>query len=65
MKNNDLSMVRAFLPILQNYYPEVVGRILLVEYPFIIWGLWKIIRPLMDVNTQNKVQFIKPEGLDL
>lgn len=56
-------MIRGFLPILQNYYPEVVGRIIIVEYPFIIWGLWKMIKPLLDVNTQNKVQFIGPEEL--
>jgi hypothetical protein len=63
LKNNDLAMVRAFLPILQGYYPEVVGRILLVEYPFVVYGLWKVIRPWLDPNTQNKVQFIKAEEL--
>lgn len=63
MKNNDLPILRAFLPVLQNYYPEVVGRIIVVEYPFIVWGIWKIIRPLLDVNTQNKVQFIGPDEL--
>ena len=64
MRNNDLQMLRGFLPILQNYYPEVVGRIILVEYPFIIWGLWKIVRPLLDQRTQDKISFITKEELD-
>lgn len=63
MKNNDLSMIRAFLPILQNYYPEVLGRVLLVEYPWFVSGIWKVVKPLLDANTQNKVQFMKPEEL--
>lgn len=63
MKNNDMQMIRAFLPILQNCYPEVVGRIIIVEYPFIIWGLWKIVKPLLDVRTQNKIQFISADEL--
>ena len=63
MRNNDLQMLRGFLPILQNCYPEMVGRIILVEYPFIIWGLWKIVKSLLDVRTQNKVQFIGPAEL--
>ncbi len=63
MKNSDIPIVRAFLPVLQDYYPEVVGRIILVEYPMFIWGLWKIVRPLLDQNTQNKVQFIGPDEL--
>mmetsp|Transcript_35989 Transcript_35989/g.78835 ORF Transcript_35989/g.78835 Transcript_35989/m.78835 type:complete len:326 (+) Transcript_35989:1-978(+) len=46
---------------LRDHYPERVGRVLLIDTPFIFRAFWTLIRPFIDPNTKNKISFISGE----
>lgn len=48
---------RQFMHILQNHYPERLGRCLITNVPFLIWGFFKLIAPFIDPVTREKMIF--------
>ncbi|CAI7638703.1 unnamed protein product [Penicillium viridicatum] len=56
-QNASLGQAKQTLGFLQNHYPERLGRALVVNVPFIIWGFFKLITPLVDPNTRQKLKF--------
>jgi len=57
VKNLDLKSLRFMIQMLQNHYPESVGKILVYNSPWFVWGAWKLIRPWLDPVTAAKVWF--------
>lgn len=51
------------LNILQNHYPERLGRALVTNVPFYIWGFFKLITPFIDPLTREKIKFNEDTGL--
>lgn len=45
---------------LQNYYPERLGLLLIVNAPAMFKGLWSIIKPWLEPRTQRKIHVISP-----
>ena len=42
--------------IAQNYYPERLGKALMINVPYIFLKVWKtMIYPFIDANTRDKV----------
>jgi len=40
----------------QNYYPERLGKALMINVPYIFMKVWKtMIYPFIDTNTRDKV----------
>lgn len=58
-----LSQGRQTLNILQNHYPERLGRALVSNVPFYIWGFFKLITPFIDPLTREKIKFNEDVGL--
>ncbi|KAJ9653939.1 Phosphatidylinositol transfer protein (PITP) [Neophaeococcomyces mojaviensis] len=50
------------LNILQNHYPERLGRALVTNVPWIIWGFFKMITPFIDPVTREKIKFNEDMG---
>ncbi|KAI1115770.1 cral trio domain-containing protein [Nemania sp. NC0429] len=48
---------REVLHILQNHYPERLGRALIVNVPWVVWGFFKLITPFIDPLTREKLKF--------
>jgi hypothetical protein len=41
----------------QNYYPERLGKALMINVPYIFMKVWKtMIYPFIDTNTRDKVR---------
>lgn len=57
-RNSDVRSCLAALSILQDYYPERLGKVLIINAPSIFMTLWKIIYPFIDKNTRNKIVFV-------
>eukprot|EP00252_Welwitschia_mirabilis_P013313 TRINITY_DN29331_c0_g1_i1.p1 TRINITY_DN29331_c0_g1~~TRINITY_DN29331_c0_g1_i1.p1 ORF type:complete len:300 (-),score=62.44 TRINITY_DN29331_c0_g1_i1:181-1080(-) len=57
-RNVDITGALAVLKILQDYYPEQLGKLYLVHLPFIFWAAWKIIYPFIDKTTREKILLI-------
>lgn len=58
-----LAQGRQTLNILQNHYPERLGRALVSNVPFYIWGFFKLITPFIDPLTREKIKFNEDVGL--
>ncbi|KAJ6789228.1 hypothetical protein PWT90_05838 [Aphanocladium album] len=52
-----VSTAREVLHILQNHYPERLGKALIINVPWIVWGFFKIITPFIDPVTRDKLKF--------
>ncbi|KAG9237720.1 putative CRAL-TRIO domain-containing protein C23B6.04c [Amylocarpus encephaloides] len=48
---------REVLTILQTHYPERLGRALIVNVPWVVWGFFKLITPFIDPLTKDKLKF--------
>lgn len=57
-RNSDVRGYLAALSILQDYYPERLGKVIVINAPYIFMTLWKIIYPFIDKNTRNKIVFV-------
>ncbi|KAF8349173.1 CRAL-TRIO domain-containing protein, partial [Amanita rubescens] len=56
-KSPSISTARAVLNILQDHYPERLGKALIIKIPFYINAFFKIIMPFVDPVTREKVKF--------
>ncbi|CAL9085955.1 unnamed protein product [Musa textilis] len=63
LSNCDIRACLAALDIMQNYYPERLGRVFLVHVPYLFMKAWKIIYPFIDKNTRKKFVFVEDRNL--
>ncbi|GMY15230.1 phosphatidylinositol transfer protein 3-like [Fagus crenata] len=56
--NSDVRGCLGALSILQDFYPERLGKIFIIHAPFIFMTLWKILYPFIDKNTKEKILFV-------
>ncbi|KAJ5152233.1 hypothetical protein N7492_010528 [Penicillium capsulatum] len=56
-QNASMGQAKETLNILQNHYPERLGRALVTNVPFVIWGFFKLITPFIDPQTRQKLKF--------
>jgi hypothetical protein len=56
-QNASMGQAKQTLNILQNHYPERLGRALVINVPFVIWGFFKLITPFIDPLTREKLKF--------
>ncbi|KAL6011789.1 hypothetical protein ACLOJK_002255 [Asimina triloba] len=61
--NCDIRAYIASLDIMQNYYPERLGKVFLVHVPYIFMAAWKIVYPFIDDNTKKKFVFVDDKNL--
>ena len=56
-ENASVGQGRQVLSILQNHYPERLGKALVQDVPWLIWGFFKAISPFIDPLTREKLKF--------
>ncbi|CAL9144451.1 unnamed protein product [Musa hybrid cultivar] len=61
--NCDIRGYIAALDIMQNYYPERLGKAYMVHVPYLFMKAWKIIYPFIDNNTRKKIVFVENKNL--
>ncbi|CAN4100266.1 unnamed protein product [Withania somnifera] len=61
--NSDIRAYLAALSIVQDCYPERLGKVLLVHVPYLFCTLWKILYPFIDNNTKKKITFVENKQL--
>eukprot|EP01017_Pseudomicrothorax_dubius_P025728 TRINITY_DN2810_c0_g1_i2.p1 TRINITY_DN2810_c0_g1~~TRINITY_DN2810_c0_g1_i2.p1 ORF type:complete len:183 (-),score=47.57 TRINITY_DN2810_c0_g1_i2:606-1154(-) len=42
----------------QNYYPEILGKMFIINSPMLFSGIWAVIRPWLDEKTRNKITIV-------
>lgn len=61
--NSDIRGYLGALTILQDYYPERLGKLFIVHAPYMFMKVWKIIYPFIDDNTKKKIVFVENKKL--
>jgi len=62
--NCDVRAYIAAIEIMQNYYPERLGKALMINVPYIFMKVWKtMIYPFIDTNTRDKFVFVDDKSL--
>ncbi|XP_078167462.1 uncharacterized protein LOC144562167 [Carex rostrata] len=59
----DIRAYIAAIEIMQNYYPERLGKALLIHVPQLFMKAWKIVYPFIDNNTKEKFFFVDDKKL--
>ncbi|KAF9314898.1 hypothetical protein BG003_003707 [Podila horticola] len=59
LDNMDWGFVRLFVQCFESYYPETLGVCVVHRAPFVFWGLWKLIQPLLDPIVASKFVFTR------
>lgn len=59
----DTAFASFMLKCLEAYYPEILGQALLVSAPWMFWGFWRLLSPLLDPVVAAKIKFIKKDQL--
>ncbi|KAJ3126284.1 cytosolic factor, phosphatidylinositol/phosphatidylcholine transfer protein [Physocladia obscura] len=44
--------------IAQNYYPETLGRMFIINSPVVFQGIWAVIKGMLDENTVAKISIL-------
>ena len=60
----DFEATKLFISVLQTHYPEILGRALIINAPYIFRACWQVIRPWLDPVTASKVEFIRSNQLN-
>jgi len=42
----------------QDYYPEILGQMFIVNAPMLFTGVWAMIKPWIDEKTRNKIKIV-------
>ncbi|KAK2662208.1 hypothetical protein Ddye_000782 [Dipteronia dyeriana] len=61
--NSDIRAYIGALSILQEHYPERLGKLLILHAPYIFMTVWKIVYPFIDNNTKKKIVFADDKEL--
>ncbi|VBB75725.1 Putative phosphatidylinositol transfer protein PDR1 [Podospora comata] len=52
-----IGLAREVLDILQNHYPERLGKALIINMPWVVTAFFKLITPFIDPHTREKLAF--------
>lgn len=55
-----LSISKLSLNVMQNYYPERLGKGILINIPWFAWAFLKMMYPFLDPETRQKAIFDEP-----
>ncbi|KAJ4720336.1 random slug protein 5 [Melia azedarach] len=61
--SSDVRGYLACLSILQDCFPERLGKLYIVHSPYIFMTVWKAVYPFIDNNTKKKIVFVENKKL--
>lgn len=62
--NSDVRGYLAALSILQDCYPERLGKLFMVNVPYVFMTAWKMVYPFIDKNTKKKIVFLEKSKVE-
>jgi hypothetical protein len=61
-RNMDFHQIKFLLHLLDNYYPDSLGLILILNFPWVLDKSWRLIKSWINAGVQKKVRFIHSEA---
>ena len=55
---NTMRMVKYVAKLAQDYYPEVLGKLYVVNAPVLVSGIWSVIKGWIDEKTRSKINIL-------
>jgi hypothetical protein len=52
------SLVKQVSAISQNYYPEMLGKMFIINSPMLFTGCWALVKPILDEATVKKIDIL-------
>jgi len=53
-----IDFLKVALNILTNYYPEILGKLFIINAPFIFTGIWAVIKGWLDEKIRRKISLV-------
>ena len=57
-------LVKFLIGIIQDYYPEMLGKLFMINSNFMVMAAWRIVKPWLDKKTRNKIEIHSGVPLD-
>lgn len=54
----DPKLAKAISALAKPYYPDYMGTTYIINYPWVIWGVWKLAEVLLEEHTKKKIHFV-------
>ena len=51
--NQDPTIVRALAPIIQEHYPQLLGKVYVAPVNTVLWVIWSIVRVVLDEDIKS------------
>lgn len=58
LRNLDVKVLASIFELLQQHYPERLGMLWFINAPFIFWAVWKIVAPLLEDCSRQRIKFV-------
>jgi hypothetical protein len=65
MKAKQREVIEAGVKISDNFYPEILGQMVVINVPFIFRSAWLMIKPFVDSKTSAKIRFVGTNYIDV
>jgi len=62
-KNVDIRAYLMVLEIMQDCYPERLGKLFMIHVPYLFWAAWKTVYPFIDKVTKKKIVFVEDKHI--
>eukprot|EP01018_Ginkgo_biloba_P017445 Gb_05860 [translate_table: standard] len=62
-RNSDVRAYLIALQIMQDYFPERLGKVFMIHVPYLFWAAWKMVYPFIDKVTKKKIIFVEDKLL--
>lgn len=56
MNNKVYGLIKMASKIGQDYYPEIMGQMFIVNTPMLFTGVWAVVKGFLDEKTRNKIK---------
>ena len=55
---NSIRIVKHFARLASDYFPEILGKMIAVNAPSLISGIWSLIKGWLDEKTRSKISIL-------
>ena len=59
LRNRDNATMKMQIDHMQGSYPETLAHAFLINYPYVLWPVWNVVKMWLDPNVRQKVVFIE------
>ncbi len=50
--------IKSLMKIGSDYYPEILGKMFIINAPILFYGVWSMLKPFVDERTRNKISIL-------